>query len=129
MNTPDTDDILRYAQAALSGLPAPFAGHCKDILLRVTEWPAPDILDDLDITDRRSLTGLYHGIPLPLKSTEAPSPYPDTVWLFSEPILAEWRERKSTTLEELVHHIVVHEIAHHFGWSDADIARIDRWWE
>ncbi|MCL3881146.1 metallopeptidase family protein [Marivita sp. GX14005] len=129
MTGPDAQDIAQYAEDALSNLPAPFAEHCRDIVLRVTDWPAEDMLDDLQIDDRLSLTGLYNGIPLPLKSAAAPSPYPDTIWLFVQPILAEWRERRSVTLEELVHHIVVHEVAHHFGWSDDQIAEIDRWWE
>jgi predicted Zn-dependent protease with MMP-like domain len=63
------------------------------------------------------------------KSLAAPSPFPDQVWLFREPILDELRARGNVTLEELVTHVVVHEIAHHFGWSDEDIAAIDPWWE
>ena len=83
----------------------------------------------MDIKDRLDLTGLYDGIPITQKSNVEPSPFPDTVWLFVEPIMAEWRERNNDTLEELVHHIVIHEIAHHFGWTDDEIAQIDRWWE
>ncbi|HBS21113.1 metallopeptidase family protein, partial [Thalassospira sp.] len=54
---------------------------------------------------------------------------PDTIWIFREPILEEWRDRGDIDLADLVTHVVVHELAHHFGWSDADIAHIDRWWE
>jgi predicted Zn-dependent protease with MMP-like domain len=54
---------------------------------------------------------------------------PDTIWLFRRPILDEWADRGNVTLEDLVRHVLVHELAHHFGWSDADIASIDRWWE
>ncbi|WP_439521198.1 metallopeptidase family protein [Marivita sp.] len=125
----DIDDITRYAEAAFQRLPLPFRDLCQDVLLEVTDWPDPDILDELDIEDRLDLTGLYEGIPVTLKSNVDPSPYPDRVWLFAEPILNEWRDRKSVTLEDLVTHIVVHEIAHHFGWSDAEISQIDRWWE
>ena len=59
---------------------------------------------------------------------DLPGP-PDTVWLFREPILAEWRDRGDVALDDLIAHVVVHEFAHHFGWSDDDIAAIDPWWE
>ena len=130
MNAPtDIEDITRYAEAALNGLPLPFRELCHDVLLEVTDWPSADMLADLEIDDRLDLTGLYEGIPVTLKSNSDPSPFPDRVWLFAQPILNEWRDRNSVTLEDLVHHIVVHEIAHHFGWSDDEIAEVDRWWE
>ena len=127
--TTDIEDITRYAEAALSGLPQPFRDRCQDVLLQVTDWPDKQMLSELDIDDPLELTGLYDGIPLTQKSKMDPSPFPDTVWLFAEPILAEWRERQYDTLEALVHHIVIHEIAHHFGWTDEEIADVDRWWE
>jgi predicted Zn-dependent protease with MMP-like domain len=125
----DLDDITRYAEAALDGLPLPFREMCRDVVLRVTDWPDTDMLAELEIDDRLDLTGLYDGIPLTQKSFADPSPFPDTVWLFAQPILAEWRERGNETLDDLVRHIVIHEIAHHFGWSDDQIAEVDRWWE
>lgn len=125
----DIDDITRYAEAALAGLPHPFQEICQDVILRVADWPEPEMLTELQIDDRMDLTGLYDGIPLTQKSTTEPSPFPDIVWLFAQPILAEWKDRNHDTLEELVHHIVIHEIAHHFGWTDDEIAQIDRWWE
>lgn len=127
--TTDIDDITRYAEAALSGLPQPFKDLCDNVILQVVDWPEPDMLAEMDIDDRLDLTGLYDGIPITQKSNVEPSPFPDTVWLFVEPIMAEWRERNNATLEELVHHIVIHEIAHHLGWTDDEIAQIDRWWE
>ena len=72
---------------------------------------------------------LFDGIPLTEKSVSEPQHFPDTVWLFRRAILDEWVERGNVTLTELVAHVVVHELAHHFGWSDEDVARIDRWWE
>ncbi|WP_292289615.1 metallopeptidase family protein [Marivita sp.] len=124
----DIDDILRYAEKALATLPKPFRDLSRDVLLDVVDWPPKRILAELQIDDRLELTGLYEGIPLPEKSNADPAPFPDRVWLFAEPILAEWRERGNETLEDLVGHIVVHEIAHHFGWTDEEIAEIDEWW-
>ena len=54
---------------------------------------------------------------------------PDIIWLYRRPLLDEWALRGNVTLGELVAHVVTHEMAHHFGWSDDDIASIDRWWE
>ena len=68
-------------------------------------------------------------MPLTERSVSDPSPDPGTVWLFRRPLLDEWADRADVTLEALVAHVVVHELAHHFGWSDDDIAAIDRWWE
>ena len=124
----DIDDITSYAEAALKGLPQPFRDLSQDVLLHVVDWPSDDMLRELGMTDRLELTGLYEGIPLTEKSNADPSPFPDQIWLFAEPILAEWRDRRNVTLQELVTHIVVHEIAHHFGWSDEEIAEIDEWW-
>lgn len=128
MTRTDPDSFEAMARAALDALPAPFAEHTRDVLLRVVDWPDQEMLDDLGLEDALDLTGLYDGIPLTEKSVLDPAPFPDTVWLFREPILDEWRARGNVSLEEIIAHIVVHEIAHHFGWSDERIAEIDQWW-
>ena len=117
------------AQAAIDSFPDMFRHPARAVLLRIEDWPPKDILNDMDIDDPLDLTGLYDGVPLPLKSVSDPAPFPDTVWLFRQPILAEWRDRGDVDLADLVAHVTVHEFAHHFGWSDDDIATIDRWWE
>ena len=124
----DIDDITRYAEAALNGLPLPFRDLCQDVLLQVTDWPPQDILDELEIDDPLELTGLYDGIPMTEKSNWDVPHGPDVVWLFRRPILDEWAERGDVTVAEMVAHVTVHEFAHHFGWSDDDIAAIDQWW-
>ena len=96
---------------------------------RVEDLPGDDVRDELQIDDPLELTGLYDGIPLTEKSISEPQPFPDTVWLFRRAILDEWAERGDVSLGALVRNVVIHEFAHHFGWSDEDIARIDRWWE
>ena len=68
-------------------------------------------------------------MPVTEKSTSHAEPVTDTVRLFRLPILFEWIERGDVALDALVAHVLVHELAHHFGWSDDDIAAIDRWWE
>jgi predicted Zn-dependent protease with MMP-like domain len=117
------------ARATVAEFPAPFAALAAEVAIVVEDWPQDWMLDDLGIDDPLDLTGLYEGIPLTEKSSFDQPMQPDTVWLFREPILAEWRERDGVSLRDLVAHVTVHEFAHHFGWSDDDIAAIDRWWE
>ena len=94
----------------------------------VAEFAGDALLDEMDIADAYDLTGVYEGEALTERSVDWPSP-PSTVTLFRRPILDEWAARGNVTLTELVAHVTVHEFAHHFGWSDDDIATIDRWWE
>jgi predicted Zn-dependent protease with MMP-like domain len=96
--------------------------------LQVQDLPAPEMLESLAIDDPLELTGLYDGIPMTQKSHDDVEQGPDVIWLFRKPILAELGERPEVTLAELVHHIMIHELAHHFGWSDDDIAEVDEWW-
>lgn len=126
---PTLSEIEDIARNALAQLPEAFRRAARDVALIVTDWPPAQILAEMEIDDPLDLTGLYEGIPLTEKSSFDQPLGPDTVWLFREPILSEWRDRGDVTLENLVTHVVVHEFAHHLGWSDADIATIDRWWE
>jgi predicted Zn-dependent protease with MMP-like domain len=127
------DDSLARIEAiaidTVDRLPKPIREAARSVVIRVEDWPDDTLLDDLGIDDPRDLTGLYDGVPMTEKSATDPAPYPDVVTLFRQPILDELRRRPGVTLEQLVTHVTVHEFAHHFGWSDADIARIDRWWE
>lgn len=129
-----TDDIslARFetvAHATVESLPPGFRIPAHDVVLRVTDWPDTEMLREVGLTNRLELTGLYEGVPLTAKSVWDQPLGPDVVWLFRQPILAEWRARGNVELDALIAHVTIHEFAHHFGWSDADIARIDRWWE
>ncbi|MCE8008389.1 metallopeptidase family protein [Aestuariivita sp.] len=121
-------DIERIALRTVAALPAIFRGAASEVVIQVQDWPPLDLLAEMEIDDPLDLTGLYDGIPMTEKSVMDSGFGPDIVWLFREPILDEWRARE-VTLEDLVAHITIHEFAHHFGWSDAQIAAIDRWWE
>lgn len=124
----DIPHFYDIAARTVESFPAPFLGAARAVILRVEDWPPDDILREMQIDDARDLTGLYDGIPMTEKSYADPAPFPDTVWLFREPILDEWRSRGDIDLDELIAHVTVHEFAHHFGWSDDDIAEIDEWW-
>ena len=126
---PDIAFIAQLAAEAISALPAPFRVAAEAIALRIEDFASDIMLMDLGIEDPFDLTGLYDGIPLTEKSVADQPLQPDTIWLFRRPILDEWVDRGDVSLAELVSHVLVHELAHHFGWSDADIAHIDPWWE
>lgn len=118
----------KIARDTVASLPEVFRAAAQAVLLRIAEWPEPEVLDDLGIADPHELTGLYEGIPMNEKSVLDVAPPPDTVWLFRQPILAEWRDRGDVELDALIVHVVIHEFAHHFGWTDEEIAIIDPWW-
>lgn len=126
---PDLAVIEAMAHETVAAFPPEFGSHAAAVILRVEDFASGEFLEELDIIDPLELTGLYDGIPLTEKSVADPQSFPDTIWLFRRAILDEWASRGDVTLAALVSHVVVHEFAHHFGWSDADIAAIDRWWE
>lgn len=124
---PDLAYFERVALATVAAFPEPFRRMARAVAVQVTDWPAPAMLADLDITDPLDLTGLYDGTPLTEASATFPALAPDLVWLFREPILEEWHARGDVDLDVLIAHVTIHEFAHHFGWSDAEIARIAPW--
>lgn len=126
---PDLASFEDMARTAIAALPPAFRPAAQEVALLVVDWPPEPLLREMEIDDPFDLTGLYEGIPLTEKSHFDQPLGPDTIWIFRKPILAEWRDRGDVDLADLITHVVVHEFAHHFGWSDEDIARIDRWWE
>ena len=129
ITAPDAGEIATMARAAIDALPEAYRAAAREVALRVEDFAPDAMLDEMRIEDPFELTGLYDGIPLIEKSTFDQPGQPDAIWLFRRPILDEWISRGDVTLPDLVAHVYVHELAHHFGWSDDDIAAIDRWWE
>jgi predicted Zn-dependent protease with MMP-like domain len=122
---PSLDDFAALASAAFAELPEKFRKLAGDVVLRVDDFPPDEVLDDLGIESPFDLTGLYQGVDLARRSVLDPSPEPARVFLYRRPILDEWAERGDVTLGELVTHVLVHEIGHHFGLSDDDIDAIE----
>jgi len=121
---PDAEMFERLAAAALRRLPEPFAGHVRDVVIRVQEFASRDVLDDLGIEDEWGLTGLYQGHPLTEQSVWSSGEMPPQVTLYRQPLLAEWCDT-GVTLEALITHVVVHEIGHHFGLGDDDMHALE----
>jgi predicted Zn-dependent protease with MMP-like domain len=122
---PSLDDLAALAEAAFAGLPAGFRRMTGDVLFRVEDFAEAAVLEELGIEDAFELTGLYQGVDIGRRSLFDPSPQPSLIFLYRRPILDEWAERGDVTLEELVTHVLVHEIGHHFGLSDDDIAGVE----
>lgn len=126
---PSLADLEEMAYTARDALDGPWKEPAAAVVIRVVEVAEPAMLADLGMDDPLELTGLYDGIPLTQKSVMDQPDGPDQIWLFRRAILDEWVDRGNVTLAELVSHVLIHEFAHHFGWSDDDIATVDRWWE
>jgi acetylglutamate kinase len=121
---PSEEDIHRMAETALAAIPQRLAQHLSGIAIMVDDLADDETLVDLGIDNPWELTGLYQGIPLTERSVSDPVPFPQTIHLYREAILVEWIET-GEDLNRLVASVLVHEVAHHFGFSDADIERLE----
>ena len=125
---PSLDDIALLAQDAYARLPGAFRRMAGDVLFRVEDFADEEVLAVFEMEDPFELTGLYQGVDLARRSVLDPAPQAPMVFLYRRPILDEWAERGDVTIADLIAHVTIHEFAHHFGWSDDDIAAIDQWW-
>lgn len=119
---PGCEEIESLARDALARLPAPFQIYLEGVILIVEDFPDEDILREMAIESPYDLSGLYSG--RPVGETPQTGDLPATIHLFRRPILDEWAEGHET-LEHLVAHILVHEVGHHFGLSDADMHALE----
>ena len=121
---PSADEIEALARRALDALPRPFADSIGEIVLQVEEFADDATLDGFGIEDPFALSGVYEGVPLTERSVDQSGMLPERVRLFRRPILDEWAGGNDT-LEHLVAHVLIHEIGHHFGLSDADMHALE----
>lgn len=121
---PSLAELEACALAVFRQLPKPFRELCSDLVIQVDEFPTAEVLSALNIGSRFDLLGLFQGIGLPFRSESAPLLMPNMIWLYRRPILAYWAIHDDT-LGAIVQHVLVHEIGHHFGFSDADMHAIE----
>ena len=112
------------AAAAWERLPSDFRQMCGDVVIRVEDFALEEVLDGLEIEDPFDLMGLYQGVSLDKKSVSDQAPEPDMVFLYRRPILDYWADGEET-LSDIVTHVLIHEIGHHFGFSDEDMESIE----
>jgi predicted Zn-dependent protease with MMP-like domain len=122
---PSLEDFDALAREAFDALPQNFRSLCGDLLIHVAEFADDEVLDDMEIEDPFELTGLFEGVDIASRSLDDLPSGPNHVHLYRQPILAEWIDNGEATLGELIRHVLVHEIGHHFGLSDDDIDRIE----
>jgi predicted Zn-dependent protease with MMP-like domain len=123
---PSLAEFAALAEAAFAALPAAFRQMTGEVVFRIEDFADEEVLDDLGIEDAFELTGLYQGVDLTRRSLFDAMPQVSMVLLYRRPILDEWAERGDVTLGALVSHVLVHEIGHHFGLSDAAIDAIEQ---
>lgn len=122
---PSAEDIDEIACATLARLPSPFRENLGEIVLLVEEVANSETARALGLSHPMQLSGLYQGVPLNRQSVSQSGTLPERITLYSRPILAEWRSTRFG-FEEIVSHIVIHEVGHHFGFSDDDMHALER---
>jgi predicted Zn-dependent protease with MMP-like domain len=115
---PSLDDFETLAREAWAAMPAAFRALAGDVMIRIEDFADEEVLAGFEMDDPFELTGLYQGVDLTQQSLMDPAPAQPMVFLYRRAILDEWIERGDVTLAELISHVLVHEIGHHFGLSD-----------
>ena len=121
---PDAAAIERLADAAIARLPERFRAHLGGVVLRIEEFADDDVLASLGLEDPFELSGLYSGRSLREETSWASGELPPMIHLYRRALLDEWVET-GVSLEELITHVIVHEVGHHFGFSDAEMHAIE----
>ena len=122
---PSLDDLAAIAEAALADLPEPFRGAVAGVVIRVADFPDAATERQMGLASPFELLGLYHGVSIDQKSAAATPQDVDQVFLYRRPILDYWAEG-GESLTDIVRHVLIHEIGHHLGYSDADMHGIER---
>ena len=120
----DLAAIEALAHAAFAALPEGFRALCAGVTIHVADFPDDGTLAEMGCGSEFDLLGLFRGVGLAQAGAVATGQMPNAVWLYRRPLLDHWAEHDEA-LGDLVAHVLVHEIGHHFGLSDADMARIE----
>ena len=121
---PSLADIQELAEEAYARLPERFRKLCDGLVIHVEDFPTSEVLDSMRAQTEFDLLGLFQGVGLPFQSEAVPELMPNLIWLYRRPIPDYWAENEDS-LGEIVTHVLVHEIGHHFGLSDADMEAIE----
>src|SRR5258708_26017249 len=124
VKAPSLEEIEALAETAFRRLPEKFRALCEGLVIRVEDFPTEEVLDEMDAESEFDLLGLFQGVGLPFRSESAPGQMPNMVCLYRRPILDYWSEHDEA-LGAIITHVLVHEIGHHFGLSDEDMAAIE----
>jgi predicted Zn-dependent protease with MMP-like domain len=126
LRAPTLSDIEALADDAYAQLPTRFRRLCEGLVIQVVDFPDDETLDEMEAESEFDLLGLFRGRGLPQRGAVAETgELPNMIWLYRRPLLDFWCEGEDTLLA-IVTHVLVHEIGHHFGLSDADMEAIER---
>jgi predicted Zn-dependent protease with MMP-like domain len=124
VTAPSLEDFETMAMQAYEQLPGEFRDLCEGLVIRVEDFPSEDVVDDMQLDSEFDLLGLFQGVGLPFRSESASGEMPNMIWLYRRPILDYWADHEDS-LGAIITHVLVHEIGHHFGLSDEDMAAIE----
>jgi predicted Zn-dependent protease with MMP-like domain len=124
MKAPSLAELEVLASDVYRRLPPRFRKLCADLVIQVDDFPTEEVLDHMGAESEFDLLGLFQGVGLPFRAESDPIQMPNMIWLYRRPILDYWAEHDET-LGAVVKHVLVHEIGHHFGLSDADMEAIE----
>jgi predicted Zn-dependent protease with MMP-like domain len=124
LKAPSLAEMEAMAHEIFERLPRRFGDLCEGVIVRVDDFPTDEVLDEMEAASEFDLLGLFQGTGLPLQSHQDIARLPNMIWLYRRPILDYWAEHHET-LGHIVRHVLIHEIGHHFGLSDDDMAAIE----
>jgi predicted Zn-dependent protease with MMP-like domain len=125
LSAPTLDDIETLAREVYDRLPQEFRERCGEILFRVEDFPDDDVIEEMELETQYDILGLFQGVALTQRAESETVPRePNVVFLYRRPILDEWSESQ-ILLGDIVTHVLIHEVGHHFGFSDEDMERIE----
>lgn len=123
--TPSIDEFQIKATQAFEKLPKHFKNLCEEVLFEVSEYPTEEVMATMELESPLDLLGLFEGTGFVQSGEEVwTGKLPNRIWLYRQPIL-EYAKEQDDTIDEIITHVLVHEIGHHFGLSDEDMEKID----
>ena len=122
---PSLADIEAIAHEAYGTIPEELARHVGDVVIHIEDFPDAETEQEMGLESPFDLLGLYRGVDLLHKSVSDPRPHVDMIFLYRRPLLDYWCET-GEDLAAVVRHVLIHEIGHHFGFSDEDMERLER---